>query len=146
MFMGILDASFHLSADEQFYIGRMLTGMLDTANIPGRGNPASLPAALALEMESGFFTVGLFSPLDAGTVREVRAVRPEDNQVSVEAWSQSLVKLLLQAYPDLEPPLRLFAAKVFTDVLVGIGVPDRAAYAYPACVVREFWETDRAFG
>lgn len=142
-FVGTLDAAYHLSEEEQYYCSTMIVQLLDLLDIPGRAEPEQLPAALALEMETGFYTVALFGPRDSGLVRPVRAVGNGDMPVSVEAWCQLLVSMLACSYPDLDPADRMIATKVFADILAGIGVPRRAAASYPEGLVRAYWETDQ---
>lgn len=141
-YLGILDAAYRLSDEEQLYCSSMIVQLLDLLDIPGRGTPETLPAALSLEVEGGFYTITLFGPRDSGVRRPVRAADGADIAVSVEAWCQMLVQMLLSAYPELSPPDRMIAAKVFTDILTGIGVPNRAAAAFPEGLVRAYRETD----
>jgi hypothetical protein len=49
--------------------------------------------------------------------------------------------MLTSAYPDLNPVERVKAMTVFTELLVAIGVPDRAVYCYPDEVVRAYQDT-----
>lgn len=141
-YVGLLDLAFRLSEDEQYYCASMLVQLLDHLDIPARGAPAQVPAAVALEAESGFYTVALYGPRDSGVTRPVREVGEGDIPVSIEAWRQMLLSMATAAYPDLAPIDRMLAAKVFTDILVGIGVPQRAASAYPEGLVRAYHETD----
>lgn len=137
-FLGILDSAFHLTEIEQVQLIAILRDLFAALNVPSRGEPAEIPAALALELSSNFFTVTLAGPRDNGTERPVRAATPQDMVVSVEAWRDALAGMVLVAYPDLLPTEKLFLDKVLSDVLVGIGVPNRAAEFLPDDVVRAY--------
>lgn len=135
-FLGILDSAFNLTEVEQAHLISILRDLLAALQIPERGDPVELPATLALEVTSGFHTIALAGPRDAGVDRPVRAAGPGDLVVSVEAWRDALLGLLEVAYPDLPPAERLLASKVLGDCLVGIGVPQRAAAFLPEDVIR----------
>lgn len=137
-FLGILDSAFHLTDVEQAQMISILRDLLGALRIPDRGEPSEIPAALALELASGFFTVGLAGPRDLDRERPVRAVTESDMVVSVEAWRDMLTNMVLVAYPDLLPTERLLLSKILTDLLTGIGVPRRAAAFLPDDVVRAY--------
>jgi len=134
--IGILDAAFHLTEVEQAHLIAIFKEMLAAVRIPERGEPEELPAALALEVTSSFFTISLAGPRDSGIDRPVRAATKNDIVVSLEAWRSALAGMITVAYPDLLPTERLLVDKVITDVLAGIGVPQRAAEYLPGDVVR----------
>lgn len=137
-FVGILDAAFHLTEIEQAQLIAIFRDLLVAVRVPERGTPEEIPAALALEVTSGFFTVSLAGPRDSGVVRPVRPAGPSDVVVSLEAWRGALVGMLTVAYPGMLPAERLLVDRVFTDVLAGIGVPQRAAEFLPGDVVRAY--------
>jgi hypothetical protein len=137
-FIGILDAAFHLTEIEQAQLITVLRDLLVAVRIPDRGEPQEIPAALALEVTSNFFTISLAGPRDSGVTRPVRAATAGDVVVSLEAWRTALVGMLTVAYPDMFPAERLLVDRVFTDVLAGIGVPQRAAEFLPGDVVRTY--------
>lgn len=137
-FIGILDAAFHLTEIEQAQLIVILRDLLVAVRIPERGNPEEMPAALALEVTSNFFTISIAGPRDSGVARPVRAVGQGDVAVSLETWRTALVGMLTVAYPDMLPAERLLVDRVFTDVLAGIGVPQRAAEFLPGDVVRTY--------
>lgn len=137
-FIGILDAAFHLTEIEQAHLIAIFRDLLVAVRVPERGAPEELPAALALEVTSNFFTISLAGPRDSGVSRPVRPVAQGDVVVSLEAWRTALVGMLTVAYPDMLPAERLLADRVFTDVLAGIGVPQRAAEFLPGDVVRTY--------
>jgi hypothetical protein len=136
--VAILDGAFYLTEEEQALtisiVNRLLTGL----RIPDRAEPGRLPAAVALEVTSGFYTVQLYSNRDSGMIRPVRMVTANDLVVPVEAWAQALLGLILSAYPGLDPAERMISTKVFTDLLTGIGVPHRAAAYFPDDVARAY--------
>ena len=137
--VGILDSAFHLSDVEQFETIALVRQLLTGLRIPERSVPSSLPAPIALEVESGFYTIQLAHTRDSGVVRPVRAVTSASEiVVSAEAWRDALVGLVVTAYPDLEPMERLLLTKVFGDLLAALGVPQRAAAFFPEAVVRAY--------
>lgn len=143
--VGILDSAFHLTDEEQYYTISIVATLLESLEIPERGDPAELPPAVALEVTSSFYTVRLSSPRDAhNLVRPIREVTPGDVVVSIEAWVQALTGMVLVAYPDLDPLERVAAAKVFSDLLQSLGVPNRAASFFPEDVVQAYRDVDAA--
>lgn len=140
--VGLLDAAFRLTDEEQFFTFDIVARLLDSLDIPFRSEPDELPSAVLLEVSSSMFSVQLSSPRDSGLARPVRQVSHGDMVVSVEAWRNALLGLLTTAYPDLDPTERMVAAKVFDDLLVAIGVPHRAAVFFPDEVVRAYSTTD----
>jgi hypothetical protein len=135
---GVLDSAFHLTDEEQYFTYDIVNKLLDWLDIPDRGDPAEIPAALALEVSSGLYTVQLTSHQDSNLVRPIRAIVAADIVVSVETWGSALSSLVTIAYPDLDPAERIGLAKVFNDLLVGLGVPNRAASFFPDDVVRAY--------
>ncbi|MCP4792030.1 MAG: hypothetical protein GY882_01640 [Actinomycetia bacterium] len=135
-FVGILDQAFYLTDAEQVCVIEIVDRMFTSLSVPQRGNPVDIPMSLALEAADGFYSRQLAGPRNSGVVRPVRHVVDGDMVVSVDAWCESLVGMVIVAYPDLTPAERLAAAKIVTDLLVAVGVPDRAANYYPADVLR----------
>lgn len=139
-FVGVIDAAFWLSDEEQYQVIGILRRLLTTLRIPQRGEPVELPVPLVLEVDSAFYSVAL----DAAQNRPVRPVDAADIVVSVETWRDALLSMLLVAYPDLRPEERLVAAKIFDDLLTALGVPDRAAVAFPDTVIRAYQQSPDA--
>lgn len=137
--VGILDGAFHLSDMEQLQVIGYVRRLLTALRIPERGDPVVVPAAVALEAASGFYTVALNSPRESNLTRNVRGVSEDDMVVSVDAWRDALLGLITTAYPDLLPEEKLVAGAVLTDILLGLGVPQRAASFFPDAVVRAYW-------
>jgi len=135
-YVGLLDAAFLLTEEEQFQVIAIFKKLLTALRVPQRGVPLELPPALAMELASGFYTISRTKPADAGRRRRPRAATPTDLVASVEAWRDVLLGMLLIAYPDMDAAERLTAAKVFEDVLAAIGVPHRVAMFLPDDVVR----------
>ena len=135
-YVGLLDAAFLLSEEEQFQVISIFKKLLTALRVPQRGVPAELPPALAMELSTGFYTIARVKPSDAGRKRHPRAVSQGDMVASIEAWRDVLLRMLLTAYPDMDAAERLTAAKVFEDVLAALGVPNRAAMFLPDDVVR----------
>jgi hypothetical protein len=140
--VGMLDASFRLSDDEQFYVLDIVTRLLDTLEVPYRDDPAELPASVAHEVTSGMFSAQLAGVREAELLRPTRTAVEHDIVVSVAAWRTALLSMLLTAYPDLAPFERITAAKVFDDLLVALGAPDRVARYFPAEVVAAYYDVD----
>lgn len=127
-----------MSEMEQLQVIGFVRRLLEVLQIPERGNPRVLPAPVALELAAGLYTVQLAGPRTSGVRRVVRRANKTDMVVSVDAWRDALLGLVTCAYTDLAPEERLAAAKVFTEILVGLGVPDRAAAFFPEEVVRAY--------
>jgi hypothetical protein len=136
--VGILDAAFHLSEEEQFQVITVVRQMLEALRIPDRGAAHSLPAPVALELASGYYTIQLSHARNSGALRPVRQARSSDMVVSAEAWRDSIVGMITSAYPELAPEEHLFCAKIVADLLAALGVPERAAAFFPDTVVRAY--------
>jgi hypothetical protein len=143
--VGILDQAFHLTDDEQVFAFGYVNQVLELLHIPDRSDPATLPVPLALEVSAGVYTTQLATARESDMVRIVRAVRNGDVVVSTEAWVESLMGLIMAAYPDMEPAQRFTAARYFRDLLDALGVPDRAAGFLPDDVVRIARDVDAAW-
>lgn len=138
--VGLLDAAFFLSDEEQYLITDIVNRLLVSLRIPERSAATELPPAVALEFKSGFYSALIAGPRTSGRTRPVSFVSQDDIIVSVESWRQAFLDMLLISYPDLEPIERLVTAKALTEILVAIGVPNRAAAFYPDAVVRAYQE------
>ena len=138
--VGLLDAAFFLSDEEQYLITDIVNRLLISLRIPERSVATELPPAVALEFKSGFYSALIAGPRTSGRTRPVSFVSQDDIIVSVESWRQAFLDMLLISYPDLEPIERLVTAKALTEILVAIGVPSRAAAFYPDAVVRAYQE------
>lgn len=138
--VGLLDAAFYLSEEEQFLVLDIVNRLLVSLRVPERGAVTELPPALALEVKAGFYTSTLSGPRESGVERPVRPVGNNDVVVSVESWRQAFLDMLVMAYPDIDPFERIATTKVLTDVLVALGVPERKAAFYPDAVVRAYQE------
>lgn len=138
--VGILDQAFHLREDEQTNAEAVVVRLLRALRIPERADPAALPMAVVWEMASGLYSRQLESA--AGDHRRPRRVESGDVHVSVAAWRETLLRMLLTAYPELEPVERMAAAKVFSDLLVALGLPERASSFLPESVLRTARQVD----
>lgn len=143
--VGTLDAAFHLTADEQFLVSGIVNQLLDGLNIPERGRPRSVPAAVALEVSAGVYSAQMASQQDHSLTRAVRAAQEHDIVVSLQTWREALMGMLLSAHPDIAGVERLVAIRILTELLAGIGVPGRAAAAYPDDVVRLYQQLDARY-
>lgn len=141
--VGTLDQAFYLTDEEQFYCIDIVSRLLKSLDIPDRSEPTVLPTPVVLEMTSAIYSTQLAGPRVSGVIRPIRATVSTDIVVSIEAWVQALLAMLTTAYPDLDPTERMVTAKVLTDLLDAIGVPDRAAMFYPDNVVRVSNDLDR---
>jgi len=140
--VGILDQAFSLTDEEQFYVIDIVNRMLESLYIPERGIPALIPTQVLLEISSGLYSAQLAGPRASGVARPIRHASNRDMVVSVEAWVQALLSMLITASPDLSPVERMVSAKILSDLLDAIGVPDRAATFFPDDVVRIANEVD----
>lgn len=129
--VGLLDRAFLFDDTEQLFVIDIVGRLLDHLNIPDRAVPASLPAPVALETRSGFYTVALGGAAEQPGVRPARSVEAGDVAASVDAWRHALLAMLMAAYPDLHVHERMVAAAVLDDLLVAIGLPERAATCHP---------------
>ena len=143
--VGTLDVAFHLTEDEQFLVSSIVSQLLDGLNIPDRGRPTALPAALASEVSAGVYSQQLAAPRDHAVTRAVRAAQGHDIVVSLETWREALLGMLLAAYPEITGVERLIAMKVLSDLLAGIGVPNRAAAAFPDDLIRLYQQLDARY-
>lgn len=143
-FVGLLDGAFHLTEAEQLEVIAILKQLLVALQIPERGTAESLPAPVALEISSGFYTIQLTHSRNAGYIRPVRAVAVTDTTVSAESWRDAFCGMLFTAYPQLSPAERLLLAKTFSDLLAALGVPARAAAFLPEAVVRAYRSSPEA--
>lgn len=133
--VGVLDSAFHLTEEEQFFTLEIVGRMLEVLRIPERSRPSRLPAPVAMEVRSSFFTLALHSPRDTGLPRPVRAASATDVVATIDAWRHALLAMISSAYPDLAPLERVQTAKVIDDLLRAIGVPGRAAAHFPEEVI-----------
>jgi hypothetical protein len=134
--VGTLDQAFHLTDEEQFYAIDIINRLLASLDIPDRSLPEVLPTPIVLEMASAIYSTQLAGPRISGIIRPIRHSTTTDIVVSIEAWVEALLAMITTAYPDMTPNERFVSAKVLTDLLDAIGVPDRAALFYPDDVVR----------
>jgi hypothetical protein len=143
--VGMLDAAFILTDEELFFTQQIVRELLIALRIPSRGAPINVPTPLAAELNGSFWSVQLTSPgRDNTMLRRPRATQPFDTTVTLEAWRNTMVTLLVSAYPDLTPLEQLAATKVFDDLLAALGVPARAARFVPVDVVRAHLEVEGA--
>ena len=132
--VGVLDAAFHLTDEEQYAVSNIVHKLLSQLRIPERGAPRDVPVPVAQELHSGLYSLQLESrrSTHAGGVRPVNEY---DCVASIEAWRSALVGMIGSSYPDLALEERLLLTKVMTDLLAAIGVPNRAAAHFPPAVI-----------
>lgn len=140
--VGTLDIAFHLTDDEQYLVASIVRQLLDGLNIPDRGDPQVLPTAVALEAAAHIYSEQLGVGRDHGLARTVRAAQQLDVVASLATWREALLGMLLTGYPDITGVERAIALKIIAELLVGIGVPDRAAAVYPDDVIRLYQQLD----
>lgn len=134
-FVGVLDAAFHLSDEEQFAVTDIVNRLLRQLRIPERGRPETLPIPLAQEVHASLYSLQLEGRRHSRLDPHHRAVNGDDCVASLEAWRAAMVDMLTVAYPDLEVEERLLLSKTTTDLLAAIGVPNRAAAHFPPAVI-----------
>lgn len=142
--VGVLDAAFYLSDEEQYLVTDIFNRVLISLNIPERPSNDELPAPVALELKSGFYSAQLAGPRASGRERPVRAVNEKDMVVSVDSWAQAFMDMILVSYPHLDPVERMVTVKSFTVMLVALGLPNRSAAFYPDMVIRAYLESPDA--
>lgn len=134
--VGFIDSVWNLSAEELAPTIRVVRALLERLNVPERGEPAEIPAVLALEVDGGFYNAQLNAVYDSGQARPVRQLGPRDIQYPVEVWCASLTNIFTAAYPDLDPIERVYLTKAFLELLTSLGIPTRAPVYIPEDVAR----------
>lgn len=135
-FVGILDTALSLDDAELIATTDVMTGLLDRLAVPGRNRPRELPVAVALEKSAGVYSSQIHGTRDAGLQRRSARIGPADLSVELEAWRDALLSMLTSAYPDLEGFERLEATVILDQLLISLGLPDRACSFLPDDVVR----------
>lgn len=134
--VGMIDTAFRLSDEELFFVTEVTKKLLEGLRIPERSHPNAIPAAVAAEAESGMFALQIHEPRSAGVVRRPHRRSVKDVSVTLEAWRQALLGLLVDAYPDLTGTEILVAASTFDEMLGALGVDDRTSAFLPDEVLR----------
>lgn len=124
--VGVIDAAWNLTAEEQYHVTRIVAVILDKLSIPERGAPAEIPAPIAMEVEGGFYSSQMHDAALSQVERPVRALSSGDQTVAPDVWRTTLVELFTTAYPDLTGVERVWLTKTIGDLLGGIGVATRA--------------------
>lgn len=137
-FVGILHTSFSLTDEEQYYSITILNKMFKTLNIPERSAPKQIPAAVALEMNTGFYSRQTVNSREPNQARNPRRLQQGDLVASIESWRQALLNMIISAYPEIDSQEKLYVSKVLNDLLLGLGLPMRAALYFPEDVVRAY--------
>jgi hypothetical protein len=133
--VGVIDAAWNLTAEEEHLVIRIVGHILDELDIPGRNPEANIPATVAMEVEGGFYSSQM-SSADAAYQRPTRPLRAGDQTFTPDVWRDALVEMFTSAYPDLQPVERLWLSNTVADLLGGIGVANRAPAFLPEDVVR----------
>jgi hypothetical protein len=134
--VGLLDTAFQLTDEELFFTSQIVKRLLEALLIPERGQPAQVPAVVAVEAEAGVLSEQINGSRSAGVPRLGRVAKSSDTVVTLEAWRQALLSLITSAYPDLEPLEVAVATQILDELLVALGLPARAALYFPDEVVR----------
>jgi hypothetical protein len=134
--VGMLDTTFQLTDEELFFTSQIVMRLLEALEIPERGEPSQIPAVVAVEAEAGVLSEQINGARSAGVPRLARAIGAADAVVTLEAWRQAILSLLTSAYPDLEPLEVAVATQILDELLVALGLPDRAALYFPDEVIR----------
>lgn len=138
--VGLLDGAFYLSPEEQYAVTGILSKLLGALRVPGRAAPTQLPMPVIQELHAGYYSTGLDAALLSA--RPVRPVTPLDCVTSAEAWRCALETMVIDTYPDLSADERMLLAKVLSDVLAALGVPNRAPAYLPDAVLHSAREID----
>lgn len=132
---GILDDALRLTGEERAFVGQIMLALLSALDIPDRSRPVSIPAAVAAEVGTGYHS----ERLQALSPRQPpRAVQANDSAVTVATWSRAILGLLTSAYPDLGAEERQVADTALQGLLLGLGLPERAAGYFPDTVLRAY--------
>lgn len=134
--VGIIDSAFALSDEEMYFTTVIVRKLLEGLRIPERHPADILPIAVTQEACAGVFSTQLHAHRAAGVSRIARAVASDDTVVTLEAWRQAIMTLILVSYPDLDPMERMWATGTVDELLLALGVPARAAAFFPDEVVR----------
>jgi len=135
-YLGILDSVFFLSDEEQYHTIKIVTSLLTALNVPERGLPVLVPASVAVEAKNSYYSISLDARQKSSFERHPRVLESNDITVSIDAWRDSLLNMLVTAYPDFQAEEKILAAKIFTELLEALGLPNRAAAYFPDDVVR----------
>ena len=135
-YLGILDSVFFLSEEEQYHTIKIISSLLEAIKIPERGTPVLIPASVAVEAKNSYYSISLDARQKSNFERHPMIIDNSDLMVSIDAWRDSLLNMLTTAYPELEPEEKILSAKIFTELLVALGLPNRAAAYFPDDVVR----------
>lgn len=139
--VGLIDASFYLSPEEQYASTLIVSNLLGKLRIPERGRPQVIPMPVVQEMHAHYYSTAL-ATVNSGLPRPTRYANQEDCVTSLEAWRSALEGMVIQAYPDLSADERLLLAKVLQDWLAAVGIPNRAASFLPSSVLKAHREID----
>jgi len=130
--VGVLDSAFHLTLDEQFAVSSIVNKLLAALRIPERGAAQVLPMPVVQEAHASYYSTSMAT--EDGRV--VRGATSLDCVTSLETWRSALEDMVVTAYPDLSAEERILLAKVLSDLLAAIGVPNRAAMFFPDAVLK----------
>jgi hypothetical protein len=136
--VGVLDGAFHLSEEEVLLTASIFGDLLDRIDVPGRGEPDEVPAALALEVSASLYSSGL-AP-QRPELPSTRAMAANTVAVRLEDWRDALSRMIFRAYPDLRPEERLFTVKVLDELLLALGLPTRLPCHLPEDVISVYGE------
>lgn len=134
--VGVIDAAWNLTAEEQHHVNRIISVILDELDIPDRGDPVEIPVPIAMEVEGGFYSCQIHDAALSSEDRPVREVTEDDLTASPDVWRSSLVGLFTTAYPDLSGVERVWLSATIGELLGGIGVATRAPVWLSEDVVR----------
>ena len=134
--IGILDSVFILTEVEQFGAIDAVNKMLGKLNIPERGHAFLIPASVAMEAESSYYTINMDNYQNGSQSRTPRVIISGDAVVSLDSWRDMFMNMITTSYPDLLPEEKLLLSSMFNTLLLSLGIPERAATYFPDDVVR----------
>lgn len=136
--VGMLDEAFRLTPEELLAVTGIVMHALDLLDIPGRGEPVHVPAAVALEAEGGHFSTPLHAGRTAGVALPALPGHGDRVAVGLGAWRQTIVDMIGGAY-QLQPMELVELTTIIDRMLLSLGLPERAASWHPEAVLRTYW-------
>lgn len=134
--VGILDSVFYLTDVEMYHSIDSLNKILSKLQIPERGGSVMIPASVAIEAESSFYTRSINNLEGNNKFRIPRVNIENDMIVSIDSWRDMFVNMFIITYPNMLAEEKLLLSSFFNTLLLALGVPDRAASYFPDDVVR----------
>lgn len=134
--VGQMDATWRLTDHEIYRCINLVDSYLKQLRIPERGEPAVIPAELALELSSQHWSRMLEPHLEAMRDRPIYHITPGERTFPLEIWRADLERQLRIAYPDLSPMENLAFSKWMTELLDALEITQRRPTYLPESTTR----------